>query len=61
VPLAGVLLFGWSPGDVLFVYCADVLAGLHVVCVPACARLAAFEVRGPARLRPPAPSRRAHR
>jgi hypothetical protein len=46
VPVAGVLFFGWAAGNVLFVHCADVLAGLYVVCVLACARLVAFDDGG---------------
>ena len=49
VPVAGVLFLGWPAGNVVFVYCADVLASMYVVCVLACARLFALEAtEGPA-------------
>jgi hypothetical protein len=49
VPLFGALFLGWPAGNLLLVYCADVLAALYVVCVLACGRLFAFDVdAGPA-------------
>ena len=49
IPVAGILFLQWQPGDVVFVYCADVLASVYVVCVLTCARLFAMEpVEGPA-------------
>jgi len=49
VPVAGVLFLGWSAGNLLFVYLADVLASIYVVCVLACGRLFGFEAgEGPA-------------
>lgn len=48
IPLGGILLLGWPAGNVVFVYCADVLASLYVVCALACGRLFAMEpIPGP--------------
>jgi hypothetical protein len=46
IPLAGVLLLGWSAGNLLFVYCADTLASIYVVCVLACGRLFGIDPGG---------------
>ncbi|HEY1325368.1 MAG TPA: hypothetical protein VGI14_00415 [Casimicrobiaceae bacterium] len=49
IPLAGVLWLDWSAGNLLFVYLADTLASVYVVCVLTCGRLFAIEpVDGPA-------------
>jgi hypothetical protein len=46
IPIAGILFLGWSAGNVIFVYCADVLASVYAVCVLACGRLFAMEPAG---------------
>jgi hypothetical protein len=49
IPLVGVLFLGWSAGNLLVVYFADVLASIYVVCVLACGRLFGFDAGdGPA-------------
>src|SRR5947209_18207227 len=49
VPLAGIVFLDWQAGNVVFVYCADVLASVYAVCVLVCGRLFTMEPsEGPA-------------